>query len=244
MGVLTAVSNVNTLIAPKLRSMDALNQTAIDKALNELDGTPNKSKLGSNSIISVSLATAVTCANLQQVPLYRYLNSLFGGTLPTSIERMPTPTFNLINGGAHGAGNLDFQEFHVVPATSKAYHEALEMGAEIYHQVKKILTYRNAVHSVGDEGGFAPNLFTNLDALEVLTEALKNTTYKIGFDIFLGLDVAASHFKTERGYQIKDRPLAYSPKDFVSYLKDLHAKYRLLILEDPFEEDDWDSVDS
>lgn len=241
MGVLTAVGNVNTVIAPKLRSMDALDQAAIDRTMNALDGTPNKAKLGANSILSVSQAVAIAAANNQQIPLYRYLNSLFHTRIPTTLDRMPTPTFNLINGGAHGAGNLDFQEFHVIPASSKSYHEALELGDDAYHKVKQILIYRNAVHSVGDEGGFAPNLFTNLDALEVLMEALKNTIYKFGFDVFLGLDVAASHFKTERGYQIKDRPLAYNPKEFISYLKDLHAKYRLLILEDPFGEDEWDS---
>ena len=241
MGVLTAVSNVNTVIGPKLRSMDALDQGSIDRTLKELDGTPNKSKLGTNSVLSVSLATVKAAANNQQIPLYRYINSLFHSRVPTSLDRMPTPTFNLINGGAHGAGNLDFQEFHVTPASNKRFHEALEMGVDAYHKVKQILIYRNAVHSVGDEGGFAPNLFTNLDALEVLSEALKNTVFKIGFDIFLGLDIAASHFKTERGYQIKDRPLAYNPKEFVKYLLDLHAKYRLLILEDPLDEDDWES---
>ena len=241
MGVLTAVSNVNTVIAPKLHGMDALDQAAVDRTIIELDGTPNKAKLGANSVLSVSLAISNAAASNQQLPLYRYLNSLFHTLIPTSLDRMPTPTFNLINGGAHGAGNLDFQEFHIIPATNKSYHDALALGDDVYHKVKQILIYRNAVHSVGDEGGFAPNLFTNLDALEVLTEALKNTIYKPGLDVFLGLDVAASHFRTERGYQIKDRPMAYSVKEFIAYLRDLHAKYRLLILEDPFAEDEWES---
>ncbi len=241
MGVLKAVENVNTILASKLQGMDSLGQGAIDTAMVKLDGSPNKSKLGANSILSISLAVAVAAAQHQRQPLYKYINTLFGGSLPTSIEHMPTPTFNVINGGKHGAGNLDFQEFHVVPATNKPYHIALEMGEEIYQSIKKILVYRNAVHSVGDEGGFAPNLFTNLDALEIMMEAIRQTPYKFGVEVFFGLDVAASHFKTDRGYQIKDRPLAYSAKEFIDYLKNLHAKYHLLLLEDPLDEDDWDS---
>ncbi len=241
MGVLKAVANVNTVIAPKLHGMDSLSQGVIDKTMVELDGTPNKSKLGANSILSVSLAIAVACANHQRVPLYRYLNTMFGVPLPTSIERMPTPTFNVINGGKHGAGNLDFQEFHVVPAMNKPYHVGLEMGEEIYQSIKKTLAYRNVAHAIGDEGGFAPNLFTNLDALEIIMEGIRQTSYRFGTDVFLGLDMAASHFKTDRGYQIKDRALAFSAKEFIAYLKDLHTKYRLLILEDPLDEDDWAS---
>ncbi len=239
MGVLKAVANVNSVIAPKLRGMDGLNQGLIDKTLVELDGTPNKSKLGANSTLSVSSAVANASAAHQRVPLYSYLNTLFSSSLPTKMERMPTPTFNVINGGKHGAGNLDFQEFHIIPATSKPYHLALEMGEEIYQSIKKILTYRNAAHSVGDEGGFAPDLFTNLDALEILMEGIRQTPYKFGVDVFFGLDIAASHFKTDRGYQIKDRPLAFDAKEFITYLKNLHAKYRLLLLEDPLDEDDW-----
>ncbi len=239
MGVLKAVNNVNTVIGPKLKGLDALNQKAVDQAMLALDGTPNKEVMGANAILSVSQATAVAAAAHTRQPLYLYLNQLASATMPTKIERMPTPTLNLINGGLHGAGNLDFQEFHVVPATNKPYHLALEMGEEIYQSVKQILVYRNAIHSVGDEGGFAPNLFTNLDALEVLTEAIRATHYRIGVDVFLGLDVAATHFKKQSGYEIKDRPTAFNSHEFVAYLKELHAKYRLLLLEDPLEEDDW-----
>lgn len=241
MGVLQAVGAVNAQIAPKLKGMDALRQADIDKVMIGLDGTENKSKLGANSIVSISLAVAAASANHQRTPLYRYLNMLFSTSIPTPLERMPTPTFNVINGGKHGAGNLDFQEFHVIPATNKPYHIALEMGEEIYQSIKKILMYRNAVHSVGDEGGFAPNLFTNLDALEIMIEAIRQTPYKFGVEVFFGLDVAASHFKTDRGYQIKDRSLAYSAKEFMDYLKNLHATYHLLLLEDPIDEDDWGS---
>jgi enolase len=240
MGVLKAVQNVNTAINAKLRGMDAVNQGLIDKTMVVLDGTPNKSKLGANALLSVSLAVAAASANYQRKPLYRYLNGLANTGKPVAITRIPTPLFNIINGGKHGAGNLDFQEFHVIPATNKPYHQALEIGAEIYQAVKKILIYRNAVHSVGDEGGFAPNLFTNIDAMEILLEAVKTTTYLFGVDVFFGLDVAASNFKSALGYQIKDRSTTFQTPDFIEYFKKLHEKYRLLLLEDPLDEDEWD----
>lgn len=240
LGVLNAVKNVNSEINQKIRGMDALDQQAVDKAMVDLDGTPNKSRLGANAILGVSLATArAASANLRK-PMYLYVNSMFNKYVPTKIERIPTPTFNMINGGLHGAGNLDFQEFHVVPASNKLFHVALEMGVTIYYAAKKILQYRNAVHSVGDEGGFAPNLYTNLDALEVLLEAIRNTHFRFGFDVYLGLDVASSNFLKDKGYQIKDRPMAYNRDEFIGYLKELHDKYRLLILEDPLEQDDWE----
>jgi enolase len=238
-GVRSAVQNVNTTINAKLRGMDALSQGTIDKTMVDLDGTPNKNKLGANALLSVSLAAASAAANHQRMPLYRYLNGLTNTGKPVTMTRIPTPLFNIINGGKHGAGNLDFQEFHIIPASNKSYHEALEIGAEIYQGVKKILIYRNAVHSVGDEGGFAPNLFTNIDALEILLEAVKSTPYRFGTDVFFGLDVAASHFKTSRGYQIKDRAMTFQTPDFIEYFKKLHEKYRLLLLEDPLDEDDW-----
>lgn len=238
-GVLTAVQNVNTTLNTKLRGMDALTQGSIDKTMVDLDGTPNKNKLGSNAVLSVSLAVATAAANHQRTPLYRYLNGLANAGKLQPMARIPTPLFNIINGGKHGAGNLDFQEFHLIPASNKSYHEALQIGAEIYQGVKKILIYRNAVHSVGDEGGFAPNLFTNIDAMEILQEAVKTTPYRFGIDVFFGLDVAATHFKTARGYQIKDRAMTFQTPDFIEYFKKLHEKYRLLLLEDPLDEDDW-----
>jgi enolase len=240
MGVLKAMHNVNTVINGKIRGMDALDQAGIDKIMIELDGTQNKSNLGANSILGVSMAIAVAAANQKQQPLYTYLNQLFSQKIPTKIVRIPTPTFNIINGGLHGSGNLNFQEFHIVPASGKSFHEGLEMGVVTYYAAKQILMYRNAVHSVGDEGGFAPNLFTNLDALEVIIEAIRNTHYRFGFDIYLGLDIAATYFLTEHGYLIKDRPLRYSRDEFIDYLVDLHNKYRLLILEDALSEDDWE----
>ncbi|MBI4999789.1 phosphopyruvate hydratase [Candidatus Gottesmanbacteria bacterium] len=244
LGVLRAVGNVNQVIGARLVGFDAKDQEKIDRLMINLDGTKDKSKLGGNSILSVSLAIACAAANCAKIPLYRYLNSLFGGILPTSIEKMPTPTFNIINGGKHGAGNLDFQEFHVVPATTKPYREALRIGEEIYQALKQVLIYRNAIHSVGDEGGFAPNLFTNLDALEAILEAIKVIPYVFGRDVFLGLDVAATHFKKADGYQIKDRPISLKSTEFIEYLTDLNSQYRLLILEDPLEEDDWEGWQS
>lgn len=241
MGVLKAVENVNDMMNARLRGMDATNQGLIDKTMVDLDGTPNKSNLGANALLSVSMAVAAaTAAHLRQ-PLYRYLNTMFAAGKPIPISRIPTPLLNIINGGKHGAGNLDFQEFHVIPASNKSYHEALEIGAEVYQAVKKILIYRNAVHSVGYEGGFAPNLFTNVDAMEILLEAVKTTPYRFGVDVFFGLDVAATYFNSTRGYQIKDRSIPFQSADFIEYLKKLHEKYRLLLLEDPLDEDDWNS---
>lgn len=240
LGVLKAVENVDQIIGPKLIGFDPTKQQEIDKLLIDLDGTDNKRKLGANSLLSVSLAVASLAAKSKKLPLYRYLNSLYGENLPTTIEKMPTPTFNIINGGKHGAGNLDFQEFHVIPATTKPYHEALRIGEETYQKLKDVLIYRNAIRSVGDEGGFAPNLFTNLDTLEIMMEAIKLTPHAFGRDVFLGLDVAASHFKKGNGYQIKDKPNPLSPNEFIDYLINLNNQYQLLILEDPLDEDDWE----
>lgn len=239
MGVLKAATNVNSAIATAVRGMDALEQGAIDKKIVDVDGTQNKSRLGANAILSVSLATAVAGAAHSRIPLYRYLNRITGEKSPPTISRIPTPIFNIINGGKHGAGNLDFQEFQIIPASNKKYSEGLELGVEVYQAVKKILEYRNAAHSVGYEGGFAPNLLTNTEALEILLEAIKNTPYKFGLDVFLGLDVAASYFKTDRGYQIKDKAMAYQDNDFIEFFRLLNEKYQLLLLEDPLDEDDW-----
>lgn len=239
MGVMKAVANVNTTIAAKLRGMDAFDQRSVDEAMRTLDATEDKSRLGANSILSVSLAVVQAAAAAQRVSLFRYLNTLFTHMVPTQLEKIPTPTFNTINGGKHGAGNLDFQEFQIVPASSLKYRDALRLAVEIYQKLKGILQYRNTSTAVGYEGGFAPNLYTNLDAMELLVEAVRATSYRFGVDVFFGLDVAASHFATDRGYQIKDKQTPLSAKDFVSYLADLHKKYRLLILEDALDEDDW-----
>lgn len=239
MGVLKAVGNVNTTIMSKLRGMDALDQRSIDQAMRTLDGTEDKSMLGANSILSVSLAAAQAAAAAQRVSLFRYLHAMFSQLIPTQLSKIPSPTFNAINGGKHGAGNLDFQEFQIVPASSLRYSDALRLAVEIYQKLKGILQYRNTSTAVGYEGGFAPNLYTNIDAMELIMEAVRATSYRFGVEVFFGLDVAASHFKTDRGYQIKDKQMPLAPKDFVGYLADLHKNYRLLILEDALDEDDW-----
>jgi len=241
MGVLKAVANVNTTIAQNLKGMDAFRQDTIDKKLLEIDGTPNKGNLGANAILSVSAACSVAAAAAQRLPLYRYFNNLFASMYKTPIERIPTPTFNLINGGKHGAGNLNFQEFHVVPATNKPYCVGLQMVVEVYHLLKKELKHRNAITAIGDEGGFAPNLYTNVDAIEIIADVVRQTPLRVGVDIFFGLDVAASQFKTARGYELIDRSAPYTAKDIGMYLKDIHKTHRLLLLEDPFDEDDWES---
>lgn len=240
MGVLKAVANVNGPIAKTLAGLDALKQSEVDAAMLKLDGTSDKHVLGSNSILSVSLAVAAAAAQAMRLPLYRYLNALFQPYVATEMSRMPTPTFNIINGGKHGAGNLDFQEFHIIPATNKRFSDALRIGAEVYQSVKQILKYRNAIYSVGYEGGFAPNLFTNMDAIAVLTEGIHNTPYRMGLDVFLGLDLAANSFKKEHGYQIKDKPGVLSGGELIQYLEEVHKTYRLLLIEDPLDEDDWE----
>jgi enolase len=239
-GVLKAVEHVNTTISSKLKGMDALDQVHIDTAMRELDGTPNKSKLGANAILGASLAIAIAAANHQRMPLYKYLNFLATGGKGSSMTSIPTPTFNVINGGKHGGGNIDFQEYHLVPATNKSFREALQLGVELYHAVGHQLKVKGLVHATGDEGGFAPNVATNMDPLEVLSETIRLSQYRFGVDVFFGLDIAASSFHTDRGYQIKDRPVAYTTGEFIDYIADLHKLYHMLMIEDPLAEDDWD----
>jgi len=235
-GVSIAVAHVNTEIAQALvgKSLDSLAQA--DELLIRLDATPNKSKLGANAILGVSLAVCKAMATSAKMSLYKYVASLYANTQPLFV---PTPMFNMINGGKHGAGNLDFQEFHVIPNQRHSFAAVLETGATIYQTIKQILIRRGAIHSVGDEGGFAPNLFTNLDALEVLSESIAQTGHKVGVDVELGLDLAADSFFKEGRYVIKDRSSPLEAVEFIDYLKDLNEQYRLRILEDPLSENDW-----
>ncbi len=236
-GVLKAVNNVNQIIAPKVIGLDASKQTQLDQTLINLDGTSNKAKLGGNAILSVSEANLKAAASSYQLPIYQYLVKKY--QLVKDLKKLPSPTFNIINGGAHGAGNLDFQEFHIVPSLRFPYHQALEIGAEIYHSLENTLKTHRAIHSVGDEGGFAPNLFTNMDALEIILEAINQTEHKFAQDVFLGLDVAASWFYKNGRYQIKDRAQPYSRDELIAYYLQLNREYRLFSLEDPLEKDDW-----
>jgi enolase len=240
MGVTKAVSIINTIIAPKLKGIDVFNQENIDKIMISLDGTPDKKRLGANSIISVSSAACAAAAHLKNIPLYIYLHSLIPEIQNDKIQRIPAPIFNVINGGRHGGGNVDFQEYFLIPASNYSFSDALRIGVELYQNVKKLLIAKGLVHAVGDEGGFAPNVSTNMDPIEILYEVIRTSPYRFGRDVFFGLDIAASTLIGERGYSIKDRPVPYQTNEFITYLKNLHALYRLLILEDPFGEDDWD----
>ncbi len=235
-GVLKAVENVNNEIAGKLVGVEVGNISDIDQQLVSLDGTPNKVRLGANAILGVSMATTKALAAASKIPLYKYVAGLFGNTQTLFV---PGPLFNMINGGKHGAGNLDFQEFHVIPNQLHSFSTALESGAEIYKTIKNLLARRGAIHSVGDEGGFAPNLFTNLDALEILSESIIECGHKPGADVELGLDVAANSFYKDGKYIIKDRSSPMEGPEFVDYLRDLNQQYHLRVLEDALHEDDW-----
>ncbi|MFC1789929.1 phosphopyruvate hydratase [Patescibacteria group bacterium] len=235
MGVLRAVANVNEIIGPKVVGTDPCQQEKIDQQILNLDQSQTKSNLGANAILSVSQGVCEAAALVKGVPIYKHVASLFG----LDSYKMPMPTFNLINGGKHGAGNLDFQEFHIIPISSPTYAHSLQTGEEIYQSVEKVLVRHGAVHSVGDEGGFAPNLFTNMDALEVLTEGIKEAGRFFGKDVFLGLDVAATHFYTNGKYKIRDRTMPMVPEEIIDYYRDLNRQYPLYLLEDPLYEDDW-----
>lgn len=240
-GKLKAVENVNKLLGPAVVGMDPVMQEEIDAKLIQLDGTENKSKLGANAILAVSLVVTKAAALTSGENPYLWIYALAQKIGIKPILHVPTPLFNMINGGQHGAGNLDFQEFHVIPALAKPFSEGLRMGVEIYMAVGNNLERRGAVHSVGDEGGYAPNLFTNADALEVFLESIKSTPYAIGRDVFLGLDVAANSFYKNGQYIIKDKSTPLDDNQMLEYYKSLYDQYRLAILEDPLHEDAWES---
>lgn len=240
-GVLKAVENVNGALGASVWGYDISDQAKIDARLIEVDGTKNKAKYGANAALAISVACNKAGAMARNTPLYQWIHTLasqYGMSQPLHV---PTPIFNMINGGLHGAGNLDFQEFHVIPASSKPYAEALRMGVEIYMTLGTDLSRRGAIHSVGDEGGYAPNLFTNADALEVIYESIKETNYQMGRDVFLGLDVAASVFYKGGEYTIRDKSAPLTDEGLLEYYKYLNSQYHLAHIEDPFHEDAWDS---
>jgi len=237
LGVLKAVNNVNNIIAPKLIGLQADHQLEVDRTLLSLDGTANKTKLGANSLLSVSQGVCEAAAASEKVPNFEHVSHLYG--LKKEKWLMPIPIFNLINGGKHGAGNLDFQEFHLIPSPQKTYSDGLKVGEEIYQGVKKVLVRNGAIHSVGDEGGFAPDLFTNSDALEVLAQAVTESGYELRKDVALGLDAAAGSFYKDGRYQIRDRSTPMDANELIEFYKDLINQYPLLSLEDPIFEDDW-----
>ncbi|MDD2714623.1 MAG: phosphopyruvate hydratase [Candidatus Wallbacteria bacterium] len=229
-GVEKAVDNVNEKIAPMLVGLDARDQLQIDQILLDLDGTSNKSKLGANAILGVSLACAYAAASTSALPLYRYLGGVNAKTLPV-------PMMNVLNGGAHADNNLDIQEFMVVPAGAPSFKEALRWSAETFHNLKKLLAEKKLTTAVGDEGGFAPNLKSNAEAIEYIIKAIKAAGYKEGKDIFIGLDVAASGLYDGKKYTLEGKKLSSS--ELISYYEGLVKKYPVISIEDGLAEDDW-----
>ncbi len=240
-GVLKAVYNVEKIIGPKIIGLDPTDQASLDQVMIDLDGTKNKSNLGANAILSCSLATVRASAFHYQRHLFEYIADLAKkfGLKNGSVRKMPAPILNLINGGKHGAGNLEFQEFHIIPLGIKTFNNQLRAAAEVYKNVEQVLIENKAIHSIGDEGGFAPNLFTNLDALEVVSRGINRAGYILHKDIYLGLDVAADFFYKNGQYTIRDRTSPMNAQDFISFYRQLREQYPLLILEDPLFEDDW-----
>ena len=237
LGKLMAVKSINLELAHKLIGQDPTQQIKIDQSLLDLDGTPSKTQYGASCLLSISTACLKAAAAYYNLPLYQYIWKKFYSLLP--LNRLPVPTFNIINGGAHGAGNLDFQEFHLIPSARFSYREALQIGVEVYQALKSALKYRRAIHSVGDEGGFAPDLFTNLDALSVILEAIKATPYQLAKDVFLGLDVAADFFYKNGHYEIKDRAQPYNEEELIAYYAELVREFHLFSLEDGLHQDAW-----
>jgi enolase len=232
-GVLKAVANVNDIIATEIVGLDALDQAEVDSALINLDGTTNKSKLGANALLAVSLATARAAANYLEVPLYRYL----GGP---NARTLPVPMMNIINGGAHADNNVDFQEFMIVPVGAKTFHEALRIGAEIFHTLKAVLKKKGYATSVGDEGGFAPNLRSNEEAIETILEAIVQAGFATGKDCLLALDPAASEFFEGDSYTFKKSDKRKLSSDqMVAFWKEWTEKYPIISIEDGMAENDW-----
>lgn len=237
LGVLKAIYNVITVIAPKLIGMEVSNQREIDKAMIELDGTPDKSKLGANAILPVSMAVAKAAAKSLNMPLFNYIKHYTSAQdVPSKI---PIPAFNVLNGGKHAGNNLDFQEFLIIPATSMPYSQTLNMAVMIYQSLKTTLKNKGASTLVGDEGGFGPSFATNRDALLMLSEAIGTSNYRADYDVFLGLDVAADSFFEDGKYKIKDKGSSLSTSELVSIYESLDDEFNFLYLEDPFSEDDW-----
>lgn len=234
-GVTKAVENVNEIIAEEIIGEDATEQIIVDQILNELDGTENKSKLGANAILGVSLAVAKAAASALELPLYQYIGGVHARTLPV-------PMMNIINGGSHADNNIDLQEFMVMPAGAASFAEALRMGAETFHALKSVLKSKGYNTSVGDEGGFAPNLKSNEEALQVIMEAIAKAGYKAGEQIYIALDPASSEFfnKETKKYELKSESKELTSAQMVEYYAKLVKSYPIVSIEDGMAEDDWD----
>ena len=235
-GVLKAVENVNEKIMPELVGISVFEQALIDNILIELDGTKNKEKLGANSILGVSMAVCKAAANELGMSIYNYI----GGV---NAKKLPVPMMNILNGGEHADNNVDIQEFMILPTGAKSFKEALRMGSEIYHTLKKVLKDKGLSTGVGDEGGFAPDLKSNEEALEVIVEAIKKAGYKPGKDVHLGLDVAATELydANTKTYKLKGENRELTGEEMISYYEELCEKYPLITIEDGLAEDDWDN---
>lgn len=232
-GVLKAVDNVNSIIAPEVVGMDALDQVGVDRVMLELDGTPNKEKLGANAILGVSMAVAKAAASALGMSLYQYLGGF-------NAKQLPVPMMNILNGGKHADNNVDIQEFMVMPVGATSFAEALRMCAEIYHSLKAVLKGRGLSTSIGDEGGFAPNLASNEEALAVIMEAIKKAGYKPGEQVFLALDVAATEIFKNGKYDLEGEGVVKTPAEMVEYYAMLVDKYPIISIEDGMSEDDWE----
>jgi enolase len=232
-GVSKAVENVNNVIAPEIIDLDSVDQVYIDTKLIELDGTENKSKLGANAILGVSLACARAAAEALELPLYQYIGGVSARTLPV-------PMMNVLNGGSHADNNVDFQEFMLMPVGAPNFSEALRMGAETFHVMKKLLREKGHSTGVGDEGGFAPDLGSNEEAIQVVIEAIEKANYEPGKDISIALDPAASEFFKDGKYHVKGDGKVFSPEEMAAYWAGWVEKYPIVSLEDGLAEDDWE----
>ncbi|MFQ6703381.1 MAG: phosphopyruvate hydratase [Alphaproteobacteria bacterium] len=233
-GVLTAVKNVNDIIAPALIGMDASKQTEIDEKMLELDGTPNKDKLGANAILAVSMALAHAVANAKHIPLYKYIAEIYGNDNPCVL---PRPMMNIINGGAHADNGLDAQEFMIIPNGAKSEVEAIRMGSEIFHHLKSILKRGGNSTNVGDEGGFAPNFNSCAEALDTIVAAIRSAGYEPGQQVSIGLDVASSEFYSDGVYNFEGKKL--SSDEMIEFYEKLISDYPIISIEDALAEEDW-----
>ena len=234
-GTLKAVENVNDIIADEIIGWDVFDQTGLDNFLIELDGTPNKGRLGANAVLGVSMAAARAAAESLGLPLFQYLGGINGKVLPT-------PMMNILNGGSHADNTVDIQEFMIMPAGAPTFREALRMGAEVFHNLKKVLKDKGLNTAVGDEGGFAPDLSTNEEAIQVIIEAIEKAGYRPGEDVLIALDVAASEFfDTDKNiYNLKGEGVSRTAEEMVAYYEMLCDKYPVISIEDGLAEDDWD----
>ncbi|TDO94511.1 enolase [Halanaerobium saccharolyticum] len=232
-GVLDAIENVNEVIAPELLGLDVRDQVDIDNLMRELDGTENKGKLGANAILGVSMAVAKAAANATGTELYNYIGGMNAKTLPV-------PMMNILNGGEHADNNVDLQEFMIMPVGAVSFREALQMGAEVYHNLKKVLQEKNLGTGVGDEGGFAPDLGSNEEALQVIVEAIEAAGYEAGEDFYLAIDAAASEIYKDGKYDLAGEGVKKTSEEMVDFYAELIDKYPIISLEDGLDEDDWE----